>query len=255
MKLNTKGSIFALSMLLILFLSITMVSASDVIADDTSSVISDTPVSDVSVSDVSVSVGDTDNDNNDKTSFNKLGDSYLADGEDTNGSDVPVGETNGSDVPGDGETNGSSESNESKAESKINVYYDDYCVGDSIGISFNLVAEDEYISDAVDVYINEKYFATVESSVDYDTYINLSGLVSGNNTINLIYAGNDSYSPAIKILNVRKATLDKIQKNAEIMTMIDAFGLTVDMKTMKLYSLMMETMNTLHVPISLISQF
>ncbi len=197
MKLNTKGSIFALSMLLILFLSITMVSASDVIADDTSSVISDTPVSDVSVSDVSVSVGDTDNDNNDKTSFNKLGDSYLADGEDTNGSDVPVGETNGSDVPGDGETNGSSESNESKAESKINVYYDDYCVGDSIGISFNLVAEDEYISDAVDVYINEKYFATVESSVDYDTYINLSGLVSGNNTINLIYAGNDSYSPAI----------------------------------------------------------
>lgn len=37
-----------------------------------------------------------------------------------------------------------------------------------------------------------------------------------------------------KILNVRKATLDKIQKNAEIMTMIDAFGLSVDMKTMKL---------------------
>ena len=37
-----------------------------------------------------------------------------------------------------------------------------------------------------------------------------------------------------KSLNVRKATLDKIQKNAEIMTMIDAFGLTVDMKTMKL---------------------
>lgn len=37
-----------------------------------------------------------------------------------------------------------------------------------------------------------------------------------------------------KILNVRKATLDKIQKNAEIMTMIEAFGLTVDMKTMKL---------------------
>ena len=37
-----------------------------------------------------------------------------------------------------------------------------------------------------------------------------------------------------KILNVRKASLDKIQKNAEIMTMIDAFGLTVDIKTMKL---------------------
>ena len=36
-----------------------------------------------------------------------------------------------------------------------------------------------------------------------------------------------------KILNVRKATLDKIQKNAEIMTMIEAFGLSVDPKTMK----------------------
>lgn len=37
-----------------------------------------------------------------------------------------------------------------------------------------------------------------------------------------------------KILNVRKASLDKIQKNAEIMTMIRAFGLSVDPKTMKL---------------------
>ena len=37
-----------------------------------------------------------------------------------------------------------------------------------------------------------------------------------------------------KILNVRKASLDKIQKNAEIMTMIEAFGLKVDMRTMKL---------------------
>jgi DNA gyrase/topoisomerase IV subunit B len=36
-----------------------------------------------------------------------------------------------------------------------------------------------------------------------------------------------------KILNTQKATLDKIQKNAEIMTMIEAFGLTIDTKTMK----------------------
>ena len=36
-----------------------------------------------------------------------------------------------------------------------------------------------------------------------------------------------------KILNTKKATLDKIQKNAEIMTMINAFGLTIDTKTMK----------------------
>lgn len=37
-----------------------------------------------------------------------------------------------------------------------------------------------------------------------------------------------------KILNTQKATLDKIQKNAEIMTMIEAFGLTVDLKNMKI---------------------
>ena len=36
-----------------------------------------------------------------------------------------------------------------------------------------------------------------------------------------------------KIINTQKATLDKIQKNAEIMTMIDAFGLTIDVKNMK----------------------
>ena len=36
-----------------------------------------------------------------------------------------------------------------------------------------------------------------------------------------------------KILNTQKATLEKIQKNAEIMTMIDAFGLRIDTKSMK----------------------
>jgi len=36
-----------------------------------------------------------------------------------------------------------------------------------------------------------------------------------------------------KILNTQKATLDKIQKNAEIMTMIQAFGLEINPKTMK----------------------
>ena len=37
-----------------------------------------------------------------------------------------------------------------------------------------------------------------------------------------------------KILNTQKATLDQIQKNAEIMTMIEAFGLTIDKQTMKI---------------------
>ena len=37
-----------------------------------------------------------------------------------------------------------------------------------------------------------------------------------------------------KILNTQKATLQQIQKNAEIMTMIDAFGLRIDPRTMKI---------------------
>ena len=36
-----------------------------------------------------------------------------------------------------------------------------------------------------------------------------------------------------KILNCQKSSLSQIQKNAEIMTMIDAFGLTIDPKSMK----------------------
>jgi len=36
-----------------------------------------------------------------------------------------------------------------------------------------------------------------------------------------------------KIINCEKASLDKIQKNAEIMSMIQAFGLEIDVKTMK----------------------
>ena len=36
-----------------------------------------------------------------------------------------------------------------------------------------------------------------------------------------------------KIINTQKATIDKIQKNTEIMNMIDAFGLTIDTKSMK----------------------
>ena len=37
-----------------------------------------------------------------------------------------------------------------------------------------------------------------------------------------------------KIINTQKATLAQIQKNAEIMTMIDAFGLNIDPKTLKI---------------------
>lgn len=55
---------------------------------------------------------------------------------------------------------------------------------------------------------------------------------------NLKVARDNSYQAIMpvrgKILNVRKANLEKIQKNAEIMTMIEAFGLSVDPKTMKL---------------------
>lgn len=54
---------------------------------------------------------------------------------------------------------------------------------------------------------------------------------------NLKTARNNEFQAVMpvrgKILNTQKATLDKIQKNAEIMTMIDAFGLTIDIKNMK----------------------
>jgi len=67
-----------------------------------------------------------------------------------------------------------------------------------------------------------------------EIYITEGESASGN----LKLARDNSFQAVMpvrgKILNTQKATLDKIQKNAEIMTMIDAFGLTVDTKTMKI---------------------
>ena len=54
---------------------------------------------------------------------------------------------------------------------------------------------------------------------------------------NLKLARNNEYQAILpvrgKIINTFKAGLDKIQKNAEIMTLIEALGLTIDMKSMK----------------------
>ena len=67
-----------------------------------------------------------------------------------------------------------------------------------------------------------------------EIYITEGDSASGN----LKSARNNEFQAILpvrgKILNVQKATLEKIQKNAEIMTMIDAFGLSIDLKTMKL---------------------
>ena len=66
-----------------------------------------------------------------------------------------------------------------------------------------------------------------------EIYITEGDSASGN----LKTARNNEFQAVLpirgKILNTQKATLDKIQKNAEIMTMIDAFGLTIDPKSMK----------------------
>lgn len=66
-----------------------------------------------------------------------------------------------------------------------------------------------------------------------EIYITEGDSASGN----LKTARDNEYQAVMpvrgKILNTQKATIDQIQKNAEIMNMIDAFGLTVDMKTMK----------------------
>ena len=76
--------------------------------------------------------------------------------------------------------------------------------------------------------------ANSKNRKECEIYITEGDSASGN-----LKRARDNNTQAIlpvrgKILNVRKATLDKIQKNAEIMTMIDAFGLSVDPKTMKL---------------------
>ena len=67
-----------------------------------------------------------------------------------------------------------------------------------------------------------------------EIYITEGDSASGN----LKMARNNEYQAVIpvrgKILNTQKATLEKIKKNAEIMTMIEAFGLKADPKTMKL---------------------
>lgn len=67
-----------------------------------------------------------------------------------------------------------------------------------------------------------------------ELYITEGDSASGN----LKTARNNEFQAVMpvrgKILNTQKATLAQIQKNAEIMTMIDAFGLSIDPKTMKL---------------------
>ena len=66
-----------------------------------------------------------------------------------------------------------------------------------------------------------------------EIYITEGDSASGN----LKTARNNEFQAVMpvrgKIINTQKASLDKIQKNAEIMTMIEAFGLTIDSKTMK----------------------
>ena len=67
-----------------------------------------------------------------------------------------------------------------------------------------------------------------------EIYITEGDSASGN----LKMARDNEYQAVMpvrgKILNTQKATLEKIKKNAEIMTMIEAFGLKADPKTMKL---------------------
>ena len=67
-----------------------------------------------------------------------------------------------------------------------------------------------------------------------EIYITEGDSASGN----LKTARNNEFQAVMpvrgKILNTQKATLSQIQKNAEIMTMIDAFGLTIDPKTMSI---------------------
>ena len=67
-----------------------------------------------------------------------------------------------------------------------------------------------------------------------EIYITEGDSASGN-----LKSARDNATQAVlpvrgKILNCQKATLTQIQKNAEIVSMIDAFGLKIDPKTMKI---------------------
>ena len=66
-----------------------------------------------------------------------------------------------------------------------------------------------------------------------ELYITEGDSASGN----LKVARNNEFQAVLpvrgKILNTHKASIEKIQKNAEIMTMLDAFGLDIDIKNMK----------------------
>ena len=72
-----------------------------------------------------------------------------------------------------------------------------------------------------------------KNRMDCEIYITEGDSASGS----LKMARNNEFQAVMpvrgKILNTQKATLDKIQKNQEIMTMIDAFGLYIDKSTMK----------------------
>ena len=72
-----------------------------------------------------------------------------------------------------------------------------------------------------------------KNRMECEIYITEGDSASGN-----IKLARDNATQAVlpvrgKILNTQKATLAQIQKNAEIMTMIEAFGLRIDPKTMK----------------------
>ena len=73
-----------------------------------------------------------------------------------------------------------------------------------------------------------------KSRSNCEIYVTEGDSASGN----LKSARNNEFQAVMpvrgKILNTQKATLEKITKNAEIMTMIDAFGLKRDPKTLKL---------------------
>lgn len=65
-------------------------------------------------------------------------------------------------------------------------------------------------------------------------------ITEGDSATGGLKMGRDATFQAVlpvrgKILNCQKASIEQIQKNAEIMTMIEAFGLDIDVKTMKVH--------------------
>ncbi|MBQ6813158.1 MAG: hypothetical protein IJP12_00820 [Methanobrevibacter sp.] len=188
MKLNRKGSIFALSILLILFLSIAIVSASEINTDDTDYQYD---------SDLMVSSDDIGDGLSDDVSSDEI-DKDLSSEELSDSGSLQYSDEDKKLADGMGEG------------TIIDASYNHTCIGDSADISFSLVSNEGLISDSVDIYLNNVLFSTVMSSTETKTSVTITGLHTGSNTVVLNYKGGGNYLPCTSDFTITSYIPSKI---------------------------------------------